>query len=520
MDLLHLRAGFVLCCVAFAALLVWKHASALRVLKQFFLEPAAPVNLGILRAVLFGMLFWAAADSAAEWFASLPSTFKRAPRGWDWLRDYYPFSPLVTRALKHLLLVSSLLAMVGFLTQLTMPVAALTAVLVLGVENFYFKINHGLHVPVLSALVIAASRAGDAFSVDSLVRRIRRRPPPGPHLEYTLPIRFCWLLAGTMYLFPGLWKLWETGDLWLDGTKMRVELFDKWGQMPEFLPPLNTEQLEPIAVLLGTATLVLELGFLFCVFHPVARVVAALSAVAFHVGVGLLMNIWFIPIHPLILLLDYPRVLPARVRTAVSHAGANLLTILRARMPGVAAARLTEPGSPSSDPPASPNVTAAPLPATREVARAAYWAVASSLVGSVLVSGMFVAGIAPIDSWPIAVYPRFATRVARPRETSTALRFVRKSTKGEERLLPGPMAPLGDAELFRVIQAALSHKAQYGEFPRAHLDLLARLVRRNHPSMESGDSLLVYQYQFPVDPNARRRWRPQFELVAQTPLTP
>lgn len=489
-TLLGLRAGFLGVCFAGCVVLVWKHREAIAGLKQFFFEPAHPVNLGVLRAVVFGMLFVAALESNPEWFASLPESFKNVPRGWVWLADHYPFSPRGMRVLRLLLIVSTFFATIGLATREACTISALTAVFVFGVEGFYIKMNHGLHVPVLSALIIATSPAGDALSCDALIRRLRGGAGFAAHVAYTLPVRFCWLLVGTMYLFPGLWKLWEAGDLWIDGTKMRVELFDKWAHMPDYVPILDPEQIEPIAVALGVCTLVLELGFFFCVFNPKLRALAAVSAALFHLGVGLLMNIWFFAVHPLILLIDYPRLFPARALRALHRA--------EARIP----ARLRAPA----------------LPEPRAAGPSSHSAAASFVLGAILVSGMIVAGIGPIDSWPIAVYPRFADRSQRVRETSVALRFFRRTAGGTEQELPGTLAPLGETEVYRVVRAALEHKRVHQTFPPEHLALLTRLVRENHGPFSRGDTLLIYRYEFPVDPRLRRTWTPKLDLVAVAPL--
>jgi hypothetical protein len=494
MDGLFLtRLGFVALCVGGAVWLALRFDRAASALRTFFFEPTLPVNLGILRVLTFSSLIVDALQTRSELYAALPPGYLSLPQGWSWLGEHVPITPTCVAWAQRGLYVSAVLAMIGLFTRPAMVVAALLAVYVLGIPNFFFKIGHGSHLQVLVALALTVSPAGHGFSVDALLRRLRGRAPFAPDAAYTVPVRFGWLLVGTMYLFPGLWKLWEAGDLWITGVKLEVELRKKWGTMPEFFPPWRVDQYPSLLAVLGTATLLIEIGFFFALFWRPTRVIAALAAVGFHVGIGLNMNIWFNPLYPLAVLLEWPKLVSERV----AQRAAAFTAWLGRRLPRWR--------------PAAASTAAAPK---LERSRGA-----SFVVGSILVFAMFVAGFSPIDSWPIAVFPRFSARTAKPPKQAFALRYRIESPGGELRELRSPLGDLGDSVTYRITRELLQ-RSRRGRRDRSqhYLDLMAHLVRTSGEVIEPGSRLLVYRYDFRTDPDERRQVEPEQTLVAETEL--
>lgn len=495
--LFWVRVRFVLVCLGTLALCVHKHQRAVAVVRAFFLEPGPAINLGLLRIYVFWMLFQEARISQAAWYTSLDPGFIKLPRGWAWLGDFIPLSPELVRGGEIAMMISCGFATLGLLTRVSTLVGALLALFVFAVPNFYFKINHGLHVPVLTAFVIASAPSGHALSLDALFRRLRGGGSYGESLAYSLPVRFTWLLMGTMYLFPGLWKLWETGDLWIDGIKLKVELFEKWGQMPEYYPSFRIDHYPWLLAFFGTMTLVVEIGFLPAMFHRVTRVLAGIAAMGFHIGVGYTMNIWFDIWFPLLVLLDFPKLRLPGVSQLVSR-----VKLAVARLPESVRSQLLPPDTP--DRPSLGTSTAA-----------------TTVVGSILVFSMFVAGLAPIDSWPIAVYPRFDSRDSSPSSRSYALQFGVRNSKGVERELPSAFQKLADdTAAFRIARATLrlKGKAKNQAALDRHLELLKRLVRENFGPLEPGSQLLIYRSDFEIEPEERKRQRPRRRLVLETDL--
>jgi hypothetical protein len=374
--------------LALLALAVRHRVTLREHLRSFFLEPTSAVNPALLRIVIFLLVFQSAFAARPEWHAAIPAGFRSSPPGWGWLGDL-PFQPTVALVAGKLLIVTSGAACVGLFTRVSVPLAAVLAVYVVGLPYFFGKINHGAMVRTLSALALSLSPVGDALSIDRLVRRLRGHAPPAPSPAYTLPVRSIWLIIGTTYFFPGLWKLWTSGDLWMFGDQLKFELLRRWASAPDFVPTFRIDQHPWPLRLLGAGTIALELGFVFAMFYRRARIATALAAASFHLGVAHLMGIRFPLYVPLLVLLEVETW--ASVRPRMSETVTRGWTRLRARLDGLVPAWVR----------ATPTVP--DVKPSRDLRPAAV------LVG-VLLFGQLYTGFARVSSWPISVYPSFSAR--------------------------------------------------------------------------------------------------------------
>jgi hypothetical protein len=238
----------------------------------------------------------------------------------------------------------------------------------------------------------------------------------------------------------------------------------------------------------GAATLVLEVGFFVALFHRGARLVAALAAAGFHIGVGLSMEIWFDFWWPLVVLLDFPEV------TRVGPLAARFSPLDSRPWPLGFGAR---PGA------------VAPFGA----------GAGAFVVGTTLLFSMFVAGLAPVDSWPVAVYPRFQNRTEQIPEEGYLFEYWRKKEGGELTLLTPDFRPVDDASAFRVMWKALElQKSGYESAFRRRVSFLAGLVKQNSDSSATPAKLVVYLTAFPLEPELRKTTPKRRELVAEVDL--
>lgn len=492
------RLGFVVLCLTALALIVKRYREVVAGLQRFMFEPTSAVNLGLLRIVIFYKLLDASFVNSASWFASLSPAFVSLPQGWEWLRDLYPVALRFVRPEERVFGIALVFATIGLFTRVSTIVASLLAVWLLGIPNFYFKIGHDGHFPTLCALVIACSPAGDALSVDSLIRRYRNPQRIEPNVAYTVPVRFAWLLLGTTYLFPGLWKLWESGDLWINGSKLRLEMFSKWAQLPDYIPTFRSDHSPFALVFFGTMTLVFEVGFFFALFNRKTRLVAGLVASSFHLGVGLMMDIWFSVYLPLIVFIDFPQLFELAPFSWSVRPARRLYAWFAERVTRLVP-RLGREGT---------DVLVPPAPA------------ASFVVGSVLLIAMVVCGLAPINSWPVSIYPRFSDRGGHPPHTGFGLAFVATPPNGEAKELKIEFRPFGDsAAVFRIARGAMEAKRRRRDADLdRHVALIARVVRENSPPMPAGTRLSIYGVEFKVDPEERVNSKPRRSLIAETDL--
>jgi hypothetical protein len=499
------RFGFVLLCVAVLAAVIWRRQRVVAALKVFLFAPEGPYNLALLRMFVFGTICWDALTTRADFVATLSPRFLKLRWGWFWLSNALEAALPYTGAAKLVLIVSAACAALGLFTRAAAIVTALLAVYVFGIANFYFRLMHNLHVEVLCAMVLAASRAGDALSLDNLLRRRRGQPAASsPSSAYTFPIRACWLLLGVSYLYPGLLKLWDTGDLWLQGVKPHVDILQKWTEFPDRLPPIDVDRYPILLPILGANTLVFEIGFTFALFWRSSRVIAGIVGVGFHLGIMLFMNIWFSPFLPLMVFCDFPGVLGVRpfgrLLTPIARAAQRLAS-------GVGAwAGRDRPGSARSR----------RLPSL----------VPPLVVGTSLLGAMYVAGAVDLLSWPIARFPTFSKRPRPIPPKALGLAFHVKRANGEVVVLKDAIAPLGGDgvvghNVIRAIRALRGRSKSEEAFQRsfAHwAKMLAQTVRESSGPFDKGDRLLIYTFEFSVVPAKRKHDQRELSLVTEIDL--
>jgi hypothetical protein len=454
MSLVAVRvvAGLVL--LVAIGLAVHKRRALRSHLREFFLAPSAPENVALLRIVLFAFLAWVGLRSNAVWWASQPAALRVMPPGWGWLDGVLPIDGTWAGIARQLVIGFGVCAALGLATRITTAAAALAAVYLLGAPSFFGKILHADHALVLMTLVLAAAPCGDALSLDRLWQRWRGRPAPAAASAYTLPVRLCWLLLATIYLFPGIWKLWEAGDLWFNGERLLWELQDEWGQRKGFVPPARIDQYPWLLALLGAATVIFEIGIFFAIFQKHTRIAFALGAVAFHVGVRLFLGIKFYEYLPLILLIDFPW------RTPSVPAGA---AIPRGRSP---------------------------------------WP--SAVVGGTLLFGQFFVGFAQIDSWPLAMHPKFSERGGAKQITRNNKITFQRSTGGRERDLVYVLSKRGGGHGFTRVVLRFDRSVRRGEPSDDAGRSIVTLLRDNELAPATGDTITIYSASWNTYPLGKR----------------
>lgn len=269
--------------------------------RRFFLAASHPVNLAVFRIVLFGLLAFVAwvywSLEPVSLFGALPEEFLFPPYGTGWLVERGLVEPLLTpgaiEAGVLVLGIASVAAVLGVATRASAAVAALAALYVLGVPQLFGKVNHGHHL-VWFAVLLAASPAGHALSVDELVRRWRGRTPGGraPARAYGFPIRIAWLLIGIVYLFPGITKFATVGLKWALSDNLANRVLVHHAAVGREVPAF-VQSLEPVLPLLALAAMVLEIAFVFLLFSDRLRPYALVAMLLFHVGTYVLLRIWF-----------------------------------------------------------------------------------------------------------------------------------------------------------------------------------------------------------------------------------
>jgi len=295
--LLFSRILFV--CIALQVMVVaglmYRHT--LRIIKGFFAATTHPFNLAVFRVVLFYTILGSVNISSLVWFSQIPAELRVPPIGLGWLLEFLPINPTWAKVSARLLLACSFTAMIGFCSRTSALLTVILGFYVLGIPQFYGKVNHYHHL-LWFAAILAASRCGDVFSVDALIGAWRRADrgsvdPPGASQTYALPLRFIWLLMGMIYFFGGSWKLWSGGVDWALSENLKFIMYQKWTELDGWTPFFRIDQYPVLYKSAALGTIAFEISFVFLLFSRRLRLLAALGGIVFHNMTDVFMRISF-----------------------------------------------------------------------------------------------------------------------------------------------------------------------------------------------------------------------------------
>ena len=511
-------------------------------LRSFFCSAAEPLNLAVLRLVIFSWLLHLIAHTDYVRFVQMPAGLRVPPPGYESFFDWIPLQASWVTAVHTLALAACAAALVGFMTRTSAAIACLCATYLLGLPEIFGKIDHLSHHLIWFTAILAAAPSGDALSVDALRAAWRRADrgdtaPPPPSVAYALPLRFVWLLIGVIYLFPGVWKL-HAGSEWFASDNIKYLMYQFWSDKG-FLPAFRIDRYPFLYRASGLGTIVFETSFFFCLFFPRLRLLALTAGVFFHWMTEVYLRIFFLSLllcyaafvdwswlcghlgsvlyrRDLQLIYDARdtrnRRLVASLRlldvfrrvryvarfdipaATVVTIGTRTLTGLRAALAVAAYVPLIVPVFPlllaSSARRGQSLAFAAAAPAE---AQAPPRPVAIIIVGTVLLVANIYCGFTRTTSWPFSVYPQFALVIRSPTRTFIEARVL--DPHGDARTVDIGLRPAA-VERFRQEEPAARG---------ARLEAMKSLLIANHLTLQPGEALQFYEVTRSILPEERDR---------------
>ncbi|HET6585640.1 MAG TPA: hypothetical protein VFG69_19405, partial [Nannocystaceae bacterium] len=180
----------------------------------------------------------------------------------------------------------------------TGPAFAAALLCLTSYRNSWSMVFHTENLMVLHVIVLAGSRAADAWALDA-----RGRPLPEPHWRYGWPIELLCRITVATYLIAGITKLRNGGIGWVTSDTLRnfvaydnlrkAELGDLYSPIGAFM--VRYDWLFPP---LAAAALLVELGAPLALLHRRVAIAWCGLSWAFHVGVLAVM--WIVFHYPLL----------------------------------------------------------------------------------------------------------------------------------------------------------------------------------------------------------------------------
>lgn len=185
--------------------------------------------------------------------------------------------------------------LLGWRFRVTGPLCAALALVTLSYANSWRQIFHTENGLAVFLVVLAMTPAADALSLDA---RRRGAAPPAPDPRYGWPLRLLSVVVVATYFIAGVAKLRWGGPGWAGGAVLRDTI-----AADSLRKILLGSSHSPVAELLlgqgwlfrglAVLTLVVELGSPLALLGRRAAQVWAVTVVGFHIGVVLLMAIFF-----------------------------------------------------------------------------------------------------------------------------------------------------------------------------------------------------------------------------------
>jgi hypothetical protein len=226
-----------------------------------------------------------------------------------------PLPPSVVVAIAAATCVLLALFVLGAFYRVVAPLAAIALLWTITYRNCWGMPFHTENLMVLHVIALAIAPAADAWAIGTR----GRAPVLTARAGYGWAVKLLAALTVATYLLAGIAKLRIAGLAWIDGEQLRNHIaIDNLRKalLGDGLGPLAHLVLEHPSPLLvfSIASLVIELGAPLALLHRRIGHAWAIGAWGFHVGVVLLMNIWFV--YPLAAVAFLPLVPAERVIVA------------------------------------------------------------------------------------------------------------------------------------------------------------------------------------------------------------
>ena len=265
---------------------------------RWWLAPAPPERLAALRMLVgaYALVYVAVRLGELHAVAWLPAAQLRPVGAARVLSAPIPPAAALAIAIATVALLAAFVA--GYRFRAAAPAAALGLLWVTSYRNSWGMVFHTENLMVLHVIALACAPAADAWSLDAARRRRAGAHPAASAAGCGWAIKLLAALTAATYVLAGVAKLRLAGVEWIDGELLRNQIaIDNLRKalLGDGIAPLAIPFLDhPAAFTIFCAlTLAIELGAFAILLGGRAARVWALGAWGFHLGVVLLMNIWF-----------------------------------------------------------------------------------------------------------------------------------------------------------------------------------------------------------------------------------
>lgn len=263
--------------------------------KQFWFKPVTPANLGLCRLIFFGTLF-------LFYFAYDFSVWSEVSSAFWMPGDLFKYGHLSVGSQNVLIIVqwvwkiALLLSCIGLFTRISTVTALIFGTYLIGLAHNFGKVQHDDAIIAISIGVMALSRCGDSFSVDTLIRKARRGKSEtvARSGEYKWPVQLICVLFALAFFSAGISKLRHGGMDWVSSDSLAILLVRHHYHVSDADPlvswGLNLAQYPVLYKTLALLTVAGELAYPLALFSSRARWILVPLMLSIQVGIRVVMG--------------------------------------------------------------------------------------------------------------------------------------------------------------------------------------------------------------------------------------
>ena len=267
--------------------------TAIRAWHRFWFRPAPPDDLAVARLIFFGGLaLFYARQHFAVWSDVTPALWQPI-----WLFDRLGVPVLsapIINALEIIWKLSLVTSAIGLLTPVSIATAAVLGTYLLGLPHNFGQTYHFDAVLVLAFWILAFSRAGDAWSLDAVVRGARGSVRPTWNGEYRWPVQLVLVALSFVFFAAGFAKITRTGLEWITSEHLGLLLNRVQYHISDADPLVDwgvaIASVPGAASLMALTTVFVETTYPIALFSRRLRLPIVLAGIGLIVGIRLLMG--------------------------------------------------------------------------------------------------------------------------------------------------------------------------------------------------------------------------------------
>jgi uncharacterized membrane protein YphA (DoxX/SURF4 family) len=255
------------------------------IFEKYLFSPRISTELGFARAVFLLLFYWYHRGGQFQFQPGIEAQDFWEPISFFKLFDLKAPSMELLQNLSFIWKFAIVCAALGFMTRFHVLVTVVLSLYLFGIGMNYGKIDHPQTMPLVVMMILAFSRSGDGFSIDSLINRASglKRLKLSP--SYGWPFRLIQIYIVWVYFSAGFQKLRVSGLEWVFSDNLQSILLRAGQESGAWFATYPN-----LCILLALMTIIVEFGAPLALLGGFITAFFVLGFIGLHLGTFWLMG--------------------------------------------------------------------------------------------------------------------------------------------------------------------------------------------------------------------------------------